>query len=69
MAKRSRQTVQKHQKEQARRQKQHQKAARRLQAKQRRAEAASALGHAPVGSADRRGGPPPAPGVGDPVSG
>lgn len=68
MAKRSRQTFQKHRKEQARQQKQQQKAARRLQARQRRADAASALGNAPVESADRRGGPPPALGEGDHVS-
>jgi hypothetical protein len=61
MAKRSRQTFQKHQKEHARRQKQQQKAARRLQARQRRADAAA-------GMADRRPGPHPAPAQGDRVS-
>jgi hypothetical protein len=68
MAKRSRQTFQKHQKEQARHQKQQQKAARRLQARQRRAEAASAMGKPPLEIPDRRAGPPPAPGQGDHVS-
>lgn len=56
MAKRSRQTFQKHQKEQARRQKQKTKAARRLQAKQRRADAASEGGEAPVEMTDRQPG-------------
>jgi hypothetical protein len=68
MAKRSRQTFQKHQKEQARQQKQKHKAARRLQAKQRRADAASEGGESPVGMADRRPDPPPAPTPGDRVS-
>src|ERR671932_142493 len=44
MAKRNRSTLQKHYKEQARQQKQQAKAARRLQAKQRRADAASGSG-------------------------
>jgi hypothetical protein len=44
MAKKSRPTFQKLHKEKARRQKQHAKAARRLQAKQRRADAASESG-------------------------
>ena len=61
MAKRSRQTFQKHQKEQARRQKQKDKAARRLQAKQRRADAALEMAH-------RRPGPQPVPALGDRVS-
>jgi hypothetical protein len=68
MAKRSRQTFQKHQKEQARRQKQQQKAARRLQAKQRRADVASERGASPVEMADTRPDPPPAPARGDRVS-
>jgi hypothetical protein len=68
MAKRSRQTFQKHQKEQARQQKQKIKAARRLQAKQRRADAASEVGE-PFGEmADGRPGPEPAPVLGDRVS-
>jgi hypothetical protein len=68
MAKRSRQTFQKHQKEQARRQKQNNKAARRLQAKQRRADAASERGESPLERVDRRPDPPPAPALGDRVS-
>lgn len=68
MAKRSRQTFQKHQKEQARQQKQKNKAARRLQAKQRRADAASAMGEPPGEIANRRPGPQPAPVLGDHVS-
>jgi hypothetical protein len=68
MAKRSRQTFQKHQKEQARQQKQKNKAARRLQAKQRRADATSQMGESPVEMADRRPGPQPAPAGEDRVS-
>ena len=68
MAKRSRQTFQKHQKEQARQQKQKIKAARRLQAKQRRADAASEMGEPPGEMADGRPGPEPAPVLGDRVS-
>jgi hypothetical protein len=68
MAKRSRQTFQKHQKEQARQLKQQQKAARRLQAKQRRADAASEGGASPVGVTDRWPDPPLAPAPGDRVS-
>jgi hypothetical protein len=60
MAKRSRQTYQKHQKEQARRQKQQQKAARRLQAQQRRVDAASAGGASSLEVADRLAAPLPA---------
>ncbi len=68
MAKRSRQTFQKHQKEQARQQKQKSKAARRLQAKQRRADAASEMS-SPVGEmVETQGGPQPAPALGDRVS-
>jgi hypothetical protein len=68
MAKRSRQTFQKYQKEQARRQKQTQKAARRLHAKQRQAEAATGMGELPEARADGHPGPPPAPALGDRVS-
>lgn len=68
MAKRSKHTFQKHQREQARQQKQQQKVARRLQAKQRRADAASEGGASPVGVADRRPDPPLAPAPGDRVS-
>jgi hypothetical protein len=68
MAKRSRQTFQKYQKEQARRQKQTHKAARRQQAKQRQAQAARGLGESPVERADRQPGPPPAPARADHVS-
>ena len=68
MAKRSRQTFQKHQKEQARQQKQKQKAARRLQAKQHRADATSERGESPVEMVGRRPDPPPAPALGDRVS-
>ena len=65
MANRSRQTFQKHQKEHARRQKQQRKAARRLEAKQRRADGASERDASPVELADRRPDPPPAPARGD----
>jgi hypothetical protein len=68
MAKRSRQTFQKHQKEQARQQKQKNKAARRLQAKRPQADAASERGESPLEMADRRPDPPPAPALGDRVS-
>jgi hypothetical protein len=68
MAKRSRQTFQKHQKEQARQQKQRNKAARRLQAKQRPPDAASESGEAPVEMADKRPDPPLAPARGDRAS-
>jgi hypothetical protein len=68
MAKCSRQTFQKCQKEQARRQKQTHKAARRLQAKQRRAQAATGMGEPPQAMADGRPGPQPAPALGDRVS-
>jgi hypothetical protein len=68
MAKRSRQTFQKHQKEQARRQKQNNKAARRLQSKQRRAQAAPGIGESPEERADRQPGPQPAPARGDQIS-
>lgn len=68
MAKRSRQTFQKHQKEQARQQKQKTKAARRLQAKQLRAQAATRMGEAPGEMADSRPGPQSAPAQRDHVS-
>jgi hypothetical protein len=68
MAKRSRQTFQKHQKEQARRQKQHAKVARRLQAKQRRAQAETGMGEPSRQMADRPLDPQPAPALGDDVS-
>jgi hypothetical protein len=64
MAKRSRQTFQKYQKEQARRQKQNDKAARRLQARQRQPQAATGMGDAPVEMADGRPDPLPAPASG-----
>jgi hypothetical protein len=68
MAKRSRQTFQKHQKEQARRQKQDNKAARRLDAKQRRAQTAPGIGESPGEMVDRQPGPQAAPARGDRVS-
>ena len=58
MAKRNRSTLQKHHKEQARQQKQQAKAARRLQAKQRRADAASGSGNTTLDPTGRRPGPP-----------
>ena len=64
MAKRSRQTFQKYQKEQARRQKQNEKAARRLQAKQRQAQAATGMGDSPAEMADGRPAPQPVPASG-----
>jgi len=60
MAKRSRQTFQKHQKEQARQQKQRIKADRRLQAKQRRADAASETDRPHGEMVDVPAGPQPA---------
>jgi hypothetical protein len=68
MAKRSRQTFQKHQKEQARRQKQQSKAARRLQAKQRRADTVSEMSSLPGEMVDTQADPQPAPARGDRVS-
>jgi hypothetical protein len=65
MAKRSRQTFKKHQKEQARQQKQKNKADRRLQAKQLRAHAGSEIGQPPEEMADGRPGPQPGPALGD----
>jgi hypothetical protein len=67
MAKRSRQTFQKHQKEQARRQKQQSKAARRLQVKQRRADTVSEMSSPPAEMVDTQDGPQPAPARGDRV--
>jgi hypothetical protein len=68
MAKRSRQTFQKYQKEQARQQKQKNKAARRLQAKQRRAPAVSEDGQPPPEMADGRPALQPGAALGDRVS-
>jgi hypothetical protein len=68
MAKRSRQTFQKHQKEQARQQKQHAKVARRLQAKQRRSQAATGMGEPSGKMADRPLDPQPTAALGDHVS-
>jgi hypothetical protein len=68
MAKRSRQTFKKYQKEQARQQKQKNKAARRLQAKQHQAPAASEIGQPPQEMADGRPGPQLGPALGDRVS-
>jgi hypothetical protein len=65
MAKRSRSTFQKHHKEQARQQKQQVKAARRLEAKQRRATATSGSGDTTLDLADRHPGPQPLPTLGD----
>jgi hypothetical protein len=59
MAKRTRQTFQKYQKEQARQQKRKDKAARRLEAKKRRANAASGMGETTLDMADRRPDPQP----------
>ena len=61
MAKRSRQTFQKYQKEQARRQKQNNKAARRLQAKQRRISAKSGISDTTPDIAGTQPGPQPSP--------
>jgi hypothetical protein len=69
MARRSRSTFQKHYKEQARQQKQRAKAARRLQAKQRRADAASGSGDTIPEVTGIRPGPQPLPTAGDGVSG
>jgi hypothetical protein len=68
MAKRSRPTFQKRQKEQARQQKQKDKAARRLEAKQRRSNAESGMGETPLDWAGRQPGPQPVPAPGDRVS-
>lgn len=69
MAKRNRSTLQKHHREQARQQKQQSKAARRLQAKQRRADAASGRGDTTLDPTGRRHGPQPLPASGDGASG
>jgi hypothetical protein len=61
MAKKSRASFQKRHKEQARQQKQKDKAARRLEAKKRRANAASEMGETTLGMADRRPDPQPLP--------
>jgi hypothetical protein len=68
MAKRSRPTFQKRQKEQARQQKQKDKAARRLEAKQRRSNAESGMGETPLDWAGSQHGPQPIPAPGDRVS-
>jgi hypothetical protein len=69
MAKRSRSTFQKHYKEQARQQKQQAKAARRLEAKQRRATTAeSGSGDTTTDLAGIRPGPQPSPTSGDDVN-
>ncbi len=68
MAKKSRPTFQKRQKEQARQQKQQAKAARRLEAKQRRATAASGMDETTVDMAGKRPGPQPLPAPGDSIS-
>jgi hypothetical protein len=61
MAKKSRPTFQKRQKEQARQHKQQAKAVRRLQAKQRRANAASERDEAPLDMAGRQAASQPLP--------
>jgi hypothetical protein len=68
MAKKSRPTFQKQQKEHARQQKQQAKAARRLQAKQRRANAASGSSETALDMTGIRPGPQPVPATGDGVS-
>jgi hypothetical protein len=68
MVKKSRPSSQKRHKEQARQQKQQAKAARRLEAKQRRANAASEIGDTTLAMADIRLGPQPLPAPGDGVS-
>jgi hypothetical protein len=69
MAKRSRSTFQKHYKEQARQQKQQAKAARRLEAKQRRATAESGSGDTAPDLGSILPGPQPSPTSGDDVGG
>jgi hypothetical protein len=68
MAKKSRPTFQKRHKEQARQQKQQEKAARRLQAKQRRAHGASESDETASDLADIGPGPQPVPATRDGVS-
>jgi hypothetical protein len=65
MAKKSRPTFQKLNKEKARQQKQQAKAARRLQAKQRRINAKSGVGETTLDMAGLRPGPQPIPASGD----
>jgi hypothetical protein len=69
MAKRGRSTFQKHSKEQARQRKQQAKAARRLEAKQRRAAAETGSGDTTQDLAGRRPGPQPGATSEDGVSG
>lgn len=69
MAKRSRSTFQKHHKEQARQQKQQDKAARRLEAKKRRANGESGTDDSTLDLAGILPGPQPLPVLGDEVSG
>jgi hypothetical protein len=69
MVKLSRPSSQKHRKEQARQQKQKEKATRRLQAKQRRANAESGGGDTPMTLAGIRPGPEPVAALGDAISG
>jgi hypothetical protein len=64
MAKKSRASFQKRQKEQARQQKRKDRAARRLEAKQHRANAALGMGETTLDTADRRPGPQPLPTMG-----
>jgi hypothetical protein len=68
MAKRSRQSFQKHQKEQARRQKQQAKSARRLEAKQRKANADSGPDDTTLDRAGLQPDPQPGPAWGDRIS-
>jgi hypothetical protein len=68
MAKRGRTTFQKYHKERARQLKQQEKAARRLAAKQRRANAKSGSGDTPLDLAGRRPGPQLLPASGNDVS-
>jgi hypothetical protein len=68
MAKKTRASFQKRHKEQARQQKQRDKAARRLAAKQRRANAASEIGDPTLDMADVRLGPQSLPAPGNGVS-
>jgi hypothetical protein len=68
MAKKTRPTFQKRQKEQARQQKRQDKAARRLEAKQRRANTASERGESPLESTGTSSVPQSGPALGDPAS-
>ena len=67
MAKRFRPSFQKQNRERARQQKQQEKAARRLQAKQRRANGTSEIGEAPLDMTDMRPDPQLLPARGDDV--